>query len=167
MKRRQWFVAATHETVLRLLRAPHAAIKVWFALALHANWSTGRCWPGYKKLKSEIGRGDHFINDGINWLSHEGLVEKLRRFGRSAVYTLRGYALIDASSAPKGELSSRERRTVLHQGESSSAPERRREQPSLNNNTKNERQKNNRRTGKPLPICVVVDDVLRGVKNGN
>jgi hypothetical protein len=99
-KASQPFITPTTEVIRALLRAPAAAMKMWLALALHADWHTGRCYPSYDTLRKNHGFSRDTVSRGISALIDLGLLTRTRRYSKSNVYGLRGYATL-ASSRPK------------------------------------------------------------------
>lgn len=66
-------------------------LKVYMVLALHANWTTGKCWPSYRTIHDLSGCSRNSISDSIRRLIQLGAVsfrhEKAYN-GRRNVYTV-------------------------------------------------------------------------------
>jgi hypothetical protein len=62
-------------------------LKVLLALAFHANWRTGRCWPSYRKLRELTGASMTSISGSIGRLVDLGAIVKMGKGkGRRAEY---------------------------------------------------------------------------------
>lgn len=92
---RQLFVTPTHDTIRKLLAAGGgAAMKLWFALALRADWRTGEAYPSYETMKRDHGFSSNCIAAGIAELERLGLLERRRRWGNSTRYFVKGFARV-------------------------------------------------------------------------
>jgi hypothetical protein len=97
---RQFFIAPTFETTRTLMKAGPTPLTVWMALALYANWKTGICWPSVDTLMLETRFSRKRVIEGINVLEELGLARRdKKRFGRTTIYSVRGYASFGASSS--------------------------------------------------------------------
>jgi hypothetical protein len=137
------FVAPTHETTRALIRLGNAAKTMWLVLALYVGWKSGRCWPGYKRIHIDHDLSHAFIARGISELIEAGLLERRKRFARSTVYFLKGYALFQPSSFKSGEMLSTRETPVLSKPESISPSLREQNDHQGNNNHKNHLQPRN------------------------
>ncbi len=96
---RSLFVTPTHDTIRLLLAAGGGApMKLWFALALRADWRTGEAYPSYETLKRDHGFSANCIAAGISGLEKLGLLERRRRFGNSTRYFVKGFARVGGDS---------------------------------------------------------------------
>lgn len=96
---RTLFVTPTHDTIRVLLASGGgAAMKLWFALALRADWRTGEAYPSYETLKRDHGFSSNCIAAGIADLEKMQLLERRRRFGNSTRYFIKGFARVGGSS---------------------------------------------------------------------
>jgi len=101
------YSAPTHETIRALVRAGNAAMSVWLALSVFADWVTGVCSVSYDTLKREFGLSRGVISSGIRQLLDLGLLEMRRRFSASNVYVLKGFRPKETSSLKSGPQSPR------------------------------------------------------------
>lgn len=92
---RTLFVTPTHDTIRLLLASGGGApMKLWFALALRADWRTGEAYPSYETLKRDHGFSANCIAAGIAGLEKLELLERRRRFGNSTRYFIKGFARV-------------------------------------------------------------------------
>lgn len=129
---RKLFVTPTHDTIRMLLASGGgAAMKLWFALALRADWRTGEAYPSYQTLKRDHGFSSNCIAAGITELEKMGLLERRRRWGNSTRYFVKGFARVGGDPLNSqqtwphferdgGELDPQMRESNLSKGDASS-----------------------------------------------
>ena len=66
-------------------------MKVYMVLAMHANWTTGKCWPSYRTIRTLTGCSFDCIADAIRRLVRLGAISAQRdrgKRGRRNYYTV-------------------------------------------------------------------------------
>lgn len=78
-----------HHAIDKLMNLSGSSVKVYLTLGLFADFRTGKCWPGYKKLKELTGiTSGKQIKKALDSLTKADLIEVDRR-GNKNYYTVK------------------------------------------------------------------------------
>lgn len=170
--RKEWFVAMSQATVMKLIDAPESATKLWLALAdmgkwfdEPGSWIAGESWPSWRYLRQKYRLSFKAIAAGIPELVRRQLLHvRVPRTG-STHYFLSGFVLFRQGAAARvdvgrdGSPQESSDRSLLSPGEQQRSPQE--SSTALPRRAKQPRSKQPRKNG-GAPARVAAEDGVDG-----